>query len=77
MKNVLRGWTILRILRFAFGLIIVGQAILSKEWTMVIPGCFLAIMAIANTGCCAFGSCTIPSSGRNPGLREENRLGRK
>lgn len=61
MKNLLRGWNPMRVLRLAVGIMAIGQAISLKEWLPAIAGIFLLYTAIANVGCCCgSGGCAVP-----------------
>lgn len=58
MKQVLfSNWTFIRFLRLVMGLIIIGQAIVSKDALFGIAGFLFTIMALFNTGCCGSGGC--------------------
>lgn len=53
MKNYLRNWNFMRVLRLAMGIFVVVQGFLNKEWIFVILGGLFSLMPLLNVGCCA------------------------
>jgi hypothetical protein len=61
MKHaILYNWNFFRALRLILGIIIIVQAVMSREWIFGIAGLFFAGMALFNQGCCGTGACSIP-----------------
>lgn len=57
MKNrILKGWNFRRVLYIAMGAFIIGQAILTQQYFIVLFGLYFASMGIFNFGC-ASGVC--------------------
>jgi len=54
------NWTFFRVLRLFIGVIMITQAIMTKEPLFGIAGLMITSMAILNVGCCGAGSCRIP-----------------
>lgn len=61
MKETLfQNWNWMRALRLIIGIIIIIQAIMSKDWLWGYAGVFFSAMAILNLGCCGSGTCYAP-----------------
>ncbi|HSC36895.1 MAG TPA: hypothetical protein VLD19_03450 [Chitinophagaceae bacterium] len=60
MNRVLQGWHFMRILRLALSILIIGQAIATREWIPGLAGIFLLLLAVANIGCCGPNGCSVP-----------------
>jgi len=50
----------MRVLRLILGIIILTQGVVSRDLVYCSLGALLAIMAIANMGCCGVNGCNIP-----------------
>jgi hypothetical protein len=59
MKTIIYGWNLMRALRLVFGLVAIGQAIMTRDWILGLAGGFLLFMALANIGCCGAGGCKL------------------
>ena len=60
MKQImLKNWTLFRWLRFAIGLAVFVQAIISRDSLLGIAGLMFTSMAVFNFGCCGVGSCNV------------------
>lgn len=70
MKNYLKNWNFLRILRLAIAIFIIYQGIQSKEWMFILAGAIFAIMPLFNVGCCGTSSCNVPISKTNKNLED-------
>jgi hypothetical protein len=58
MKNkILANWNFIRIIRLIVGIIIIIEAVTSKNYILAIPGVFFAGMAVLNSSCCNNGNC--------------------
>lgn len=63
----------MRVLRLAVGVIIIWQAIATREWAPGLAGGFLLLLALANIGCCGPAGCSIPDrSKRTPGKTRQD-----
>ena len=59
MKNYLKNWNIIRLLRLVVGVFVIIQGIIAQEWLFVFLGGLFALMPLMNVGCGASG-CQIP-----------------
>ncbi len=57
MKKYWAQWNLIRLVRFVFGIFIIIQAIDTAQWIFIIPGAFLAVLALFNLGCNSSQSC--------------------
>jgi hypothetical protein len=57
---ILHNWNFFRGLRLILGIIIIVQAVMSREWIFGMMGFFFAGMALFNQGCCGTGTCNNP-----------------
>lgn len=62
MKDYLKKWDFMRVLRLALGLFIVVQGIQTKEWLFVILGGLFSLMPLLNMGGCSASGCSTPTS---------------
>ncbi len=62
MKNYLRNWDLMRVLRLALGIFIIVQGIMATEWWFVIMGGLFSLMPLLNIGCCSSSGCYAPIS---------------
>lgn len=60
--NYFASWNLMRWVRFAVALLLIGDAIFNKHiFPLVIGGIFL-FQVFTNTGCCTNGACEIPGA---------------
>ncbi|SEH63179.1 hypothetical protein SAMN02927937_00575 [Paenimyroides aquimaris] len=66
MRNYLRNWSFMRVLRLALGIFIVVQGIMTKEWLIVGLGGLFSLMPLMNIGCCGVSGCStsVPRSNK-------------
>lgn len=57
MKNYLRNWNFMRVLRLALGIFVIAQGIHAKEWWFVVMGGLFSLMPLLNIGCCGASGC--------------------
>ncbi|HLV45612.1 hypothetical protein ACKUSY_17370 [Myroides odoratus] len=57
MKNYLRGWNLMRIIRLVLGIVIIVQGIQAQQWMLVALGGLFTLMTLFNIGCCGTGGC--------------------
>ncbi|MDO5636891.1 MAG: hypothetical protein Q4G18_06535 [Myroides sp.] len=65
MKNYLRNWNFMRVLRLALGIFIIVQGIQANQWMFVALGGLFSLMALLNIGCCGAAGCNTPVSKSN------------
>ncbi len=59
-STLFTDWSIMRIVRLAFGIIIIFQALDVGNYWLMIPGGIFLVLAIFNAGCGANG-CAMPT----------------
>jgi len=59
-QTIFTNWTFSRALRLCLGLLIIGQAINSRDWPIGLMGILFTLMPVFNIGCCSSGNCAIP-----------------
>ena len=63
-ENVFKNWTFIRALYLIFGLIILSQSAIDKQWAGVFLGGYFMVMGLFSIGCaggnCAGGNCAVP-----------------
>lgn len=62
MKNYLKNWNMMRVLRLAVGIFIIVQGIMAKEWLLAGLGGLFSLMPLMNIGCCGVSGCNTPVS---------------
>lgn len=63
MRNYIKGWNFMRLLRLAIGIFIIVQGIMMGEWMLAVLGVLFSIMPVLNVGCGGVaGSCNRPFS---------------
>ena len=62
MKEYLKTWDLMRVLRLALGIFIIVQGISAKEWLFVALGGLFSLMPLLNIGCCGVSGCNTPVS---------------
>jgi hypothetical protein len=65
--SIFSGWNLRRFLYLLMGLFIMAEAAWDRQWTLMIPGAWFALMAIFSLGC-ASGNCST-EPGRQAGRR--------
>lgn len=58
MRKYLANWTLIRLIRFAFGIFIVIHGIDTMQWILIITGALLTLLALFNLGCSSSQSCS-------------------
>lgn len=59
-KRLLTGWTFMRIIYLLAGILIIIQAVYTRQWLAVVAGSWFAAMGLFAMGCAA-GNCHTPS----------------
>ena len=62
MKEYLKTWDLMRVLRLALGIFIIVQGVQAKEWLFVALGGLFSLMPLLNIGCCGVSGCNTPVS---------------
>jgi len=57
MRNLLRNWDAVRIIRLLIGLAIGVYSVVAGEYVFLILAGLLIVQALMNVSCCAGGSC--------------------
>lgn len=70
MKNYLKTWDFMRVLRLAMGIFIIVQGISAKEWLVVGAGVLFSLMPIMNIGCCGASGCNTPIRKSNKNVED-------
>ncbi len=65
MKNYLRNWNFMRVLRLALGIYIIVQGVIENQWMFVILGGLFSLMPLINMGCCGTSGCNTPTPKSN------------
>lgn len=60
MKNYLRNWNFMRLLRLALGIYIIVYGIQLSQWWFIVIGAYFTLMPLLNIGCCGSNSCKTP-----------------
>jgi len=58
MRSLFNNWTLMRLLRLVFSIIILVQAVSAHDTAMSFAGIFLLGMTLANVGCCGSNGCS-------------------
>lgn len=78
-ERILKGWTVIRALYLAMGIVIIIQSAMQREWLGLLFGAYFASMGIFRFGCaggnCFGGNCDIqtvhPSKTENKNVEFE------
>jgi hypothetical protein len=65
MATLLRGWTFMRLLRLAMGVLFAIQAVQFHETLAGVVSVFFLFQAVTNTGCCGASGCVAPKGSVN------------
>lgn len=60
IKNYLKNWNFMRLLRLALGVFIVVQGILQSDWAFILLGTAFSLTPLFNIGCCGTQACQVP-----------------
>jgi hypothetical protein len=72
MRQILfSNWTFFRVLRLVIGVIMIIQAVITRETLFGIAGLMITSMAVFNVGCCGTGSCRVPLK-KNTHIAKDN-----
>lgn len=59
MKDYIRKWNAMRIMRLIIGMVVIVQGIQGEQWILVGLGTVFSLMPIFNVGC-GIGGCNVP-----------------
>lgn len=63
IKNYIKNWDFMRLLRLGIGIFIIVQGFIMHEWMLAVLGGLFSLMPIFNVGCGGVdGSCNRPIS---------------
>lgn len=65
LKNYLRSWDFMRLLRLALGIFVIIQGIETQQWLIALMGALFSLMPLLNIGCCGVSGCNIPVRNSN------------
>jgi hypothetical protein len=60
-QAILTNWTFSRVLRLVLGVVIIIQAIYTRDIPIGIMGLIFTMMPVFNIGCCGAGGCYTPA----------------
>lgn len=64
MRTLLTNWNVMRVIRLILGIILIVQGAGNGEVLYFVLGGALALMALANAGCCGAGGCAVDTRPR-------------
>lgn len=70
MKNYLRNWNFMRLLRLAMGVFIIVQGFMDNQWMFVGLGALFSLMPLLNIGCCGVSGCSTSVPQRNKRMED-------
>lgn len=70
MSSLAANWSLIRIVRLALVIWMIGWGIQAKDWAMGLFGAFFLYQAITNTGCCGTAACYTPPRSRKSNSAE-------
>ena len=62
IKNMYTNWNYIRVIRLVLGLIVMIQAVYTKNYLFLLPGILFTGMALLNTSFCGSNGCAVPQS---------------
>lgn len=74
MKTLLNNWSVFRTIRLLIGIAVVVKGAIDGEVFFALAGGLVALMALANIGCCGSGGCAIPNSSPKADLNKQNNV---
>jgi len=57
MRNRLKNWNVLRVIRLVFGLYVLIQGVYARDMSYVLIGGLFTLMPVLNIGCCSTSGC--------------------
>lgn len=62
MKALINNWNLFRVFRLLLGIAVIVKGSMDGELLFAVAGGLVALMALANIGCCGSGGCALPKS---------------
>ncbi|MFN3588000.1 MAG: hypothetical protein ACK4UP_01380 [Spirosomataceae bacterium] len=62
MKTLITGWTMVRVIRFIIGAIILVQSIVMNQYAIAAFGGIFMTQALLNLGCGSSNGCGVPTT---------------
>jgi hypothetical protein len=72
-QRILTGWSFIRVLYLAMGMLVVVQSIATRQWVGVLLGLYFASMGLLGLGC-AGGYCFPSNADQKPDKKNESRF---
>ena len=57
MKNLLKNWNLMRVIRLVFGVYVIVQGVSNRDMSYLLIGTLFTLMPIFNIGCCSTSGC--------------------
>ena len=57
MKNLLKNWNLMRVIRLVFGVYVIVQGVSNRDMSYLLIGTLFTLMPIFNLGCCSTSGC--------------------
>lgn len=57
MRNVLKNWNLMRIIRLVFGVYVIVQGVSNRDMSYLLIGSLFTLMPVLNIGCCSTSGC--------------------
>ena len=57
MRNVLKNWNVLRVIRLVFGVYVLIQGVYARDMSYLLIGGLFTLMPVLNIGCCSTSGC--------------------
>lgn len=70
MKDYLKNWNFMRLLRLVMGIFIMIQAIMTQQWLIVGLGGLFSLMPLMNMGCCGTSGCNTSAAKSNKKMED-------
>lgn len=70
MKEYLKTWDFIRVLRLALGVFVAVQGAIGGDWLFMAAGALFSLMPILNIGCCGAAGCNAPVSKSNKSVED-------
>ncbi len=61
MRNVLKNWNVLRVIRLVFGVYVLIQGVYARDMSYLLIGGLFTLMPVLNIGCCSTSGCVTPN----------------
>ncbi len=61
MRNVLKNWNLMRVIRLVFGVYVIVQGVSNHDMSYLLIGSLFTLMPVLNIGCCSTSGCATPN----------------